>query len=68
MFRIGHKVYLNQKWYQNVYLDGRSVCPESESEIPDGTHGVVISINENLITIRTDLGSLTCHKDYLSHI
>lgn len=64
-FRIGNKVVFNDEWARNVHLGGRAKNPESESEIPGGTAGVVVSVADQICNVQTPFGVVMAHVDYL---
>ncbi len=67
-FRVGNRVVLNRDWDRNVHLGGRAKNPESESEIPGGTTGVVVSASDRICNVQTPLGVVVAHVDYLDPV
>ena len=64
-FRIGNRVLFNKDWDRNVHLGGRAKNPESESEIPGGTTGVVLRVEGDVCVVQTSFGEAVAHFDYL---
>jgi hypothetical protein len=67
-FRVGNRVVFNCNWDRNVHLGGRGSNPESESEIPGGTTGVVVSASDRICNVQTPLGVVVAHVDYLDPV